>query len=154
MSLEHIQKTFRLSDSEETRELIHASPIQEAFRQYLNRYLRSHRAHLEERPEDWKAVDEHIFVARITFRDPESHLQSQCRSRPYDRLPHAALFVMRVMRFLSSTEGARFDGPGVRQEQGCDRDFARCKRGLELLCSLLKQHADRVGRSEEERKAV
>ncbi|KAK6209002.1 hypothetical protein LQW54_006750 [Pestalotiopsis sp. IQ-011] len=142
--LEQIQKTFKLPSLSETRDLVRAGPIQDAFRQYLNRYLCSHRSHLDP-PEDWQAIDAHIFAARITFRDPEAHIADQCGRRPYERLPHAALFVLRVMRFLASDGGARFDGPSVRWEQKGDRDFARCKRGLELLGFLVRQHALRAG---------
>ncbi|KAK9776259.1 hypothetical protein SCAR479_07165 [Seiridium cardinale] len=137
-TLEDIQNMFRLPSPAEARELIHAEPIQHAFRQYLNRYMRSATTQ-PELLDDWKTVDDYLYTTKIEHKNSEQYMDEQCIRRPYDRLPHVALFVAKVMIFLKS-EGRCFDSASVRWEQESDRDFGRCKRAVALLRFFLRRY--------------
>ncbi|KAM0812140.1 hypothetical protein AB5N19_14457 [Seiridium cardinale] len=137
-TLEDIQNMFRLPSPAEARELIHAEPIQHAFRQYLNIYMRSATTQ-PELIDDWKTVDDYLYTTKIEHKNSEHYMDEQCIRRPYDRLPHVALFVAKVMIFLKS-EGRCFDSASVRWEQEGDRDYGRCKRAVALLRFFLQQY--------------
>jgi hypothetical protein len=136
-TFEDLQNSLNLAEESYARQLVKAKPVEEAFRQYHNRYLKS-KATSPEKLEDWKLVDAYIYEARLRSKTPEIYMQCVCRSEPYNGLPHIALFVWRVMQFLKSEEGKRFDRPSTSVKMEFDRDFERCQRIVSLLGFLLK----------------
>ncbi|KAH6638676.1 hypothetical protein BKA67DRAFT_697388 [Truncatella angustata] len=138
-ALEGLRKSFKLPAIEGAIALITAESVQDAFRQYLNRCLKSTSlSALAQQLPDWMTVDQYIYAARRDHRNPERYIEKQCLRQPYESFPNAALFIFRFMRFLKSS-GRQFDGPELKWEQTYDRDFSRCKRGLVLLDFLLQQ---------------
>jgi hypothetical protein len=74
----------------------------------------------------------------------ENYLASICRDKPYELMPHVAMFALRVGAFLMSEKGARFDvGKGAGEGSvskgglGGEREFDRALRIMKILGFLV-----------------
>ncbi|KAH8201692.1 hypothetical protein TruAng_004130 [Truncatella angustata] len=124
-ALEGLRKSFKLPAIEGAIALITAESVQDAFRQYLNRCLKSTSlSALAQQLPDWMTVDQYIYAARRDHRNPERYIEKQCLRQPYESFPNAALFIFRFMRFLKSS-GRQFDGPELKWEQTRPKNVAQ-----------------------------
>ncbi|KAF2968465.1 hypothetical protein GQX73_g5093 [Xylaria multiplex] len=159
-SVAHLTKCLRLPGEAETEALLSTDQIREAFRVYRNRCLVSGRFKAAQLP-DWKDVDAYTYELRLSseFRRwareakarssaqaktaatvcPGPYLAKLCRSKPYVLMPHVAMFVLGVDKFLQSPEGCGFDasrddgkGSLSRRESQFDR-YARIMKILQFL---------------------
>ncbi|KAI1769134.1 hypothetical protein GGR53DRAFT_474598 [Hypoxylon sp. FL1150] len=151
-TIEHLQKALRLPTQADAEALVKALPVEEAFRMYANRCLSAGSASEEALP-DWKDVDAYLLEERMRKRVRLlGHLQTledvvakEAFDRPYDRVRHASLFALRVMTFLKSDEGERYDvlpeKPRIKMAQ--DLAFDRAVRIMALLGYLVHRGRER-----------
>ncbi|KAI0539367.1 hypothetical protein GGR58DRAFT_464753 [Xylaria digitata] len=162
-SIAYLTKCLRLLGEAETSALLNTDQIREAFRVYRNRCLVSGRYKAALLP-DWKDVDAYTYELRLSpeFRRsvreaktrsgamtqaklaaatcPGPYLTKLCRSKPYVLMPHIAMFVVRVDKFLQSPEGRGFD---ARKDDGKgslgwrESQFDRYARIMKILQFLV-----------------
>ncbi|KAI1388575.1 uncharacterized protein F4822DRAFT_250564 [Hypoxylon trugodes] len=145
MTIQELQIALRLRTISDAEELIKADPIKEAFRMYMNRCFSA--ASITRSLPNWKEVDEYIYWKQlhIGLRTTGALLRQvvakDCHDNPYELIPHVGMFALRVMDFIKTPEGARFDVPLdatriMRQEEIY---FDRCRRLTTLLGFLVNQ---------------
>ncbi|KAI1506761.1 hypothetical protein F5X99DRAFT_423380 [Biscogniauxia marginata] len=153
-TLEELRTSLRLGSSSEAEALLRAWPVKEAFHSFVNRCLSSRGP--EPRPiPDWKVVDGYLHEKRLDAdvrkgkkkkegegEALEERVAGECLQRPYEPLPHVAMFVLRMARFMDTEEGGRFDVGPRRLVKKPGREFDRCVRATQLLGFLLKRHRE------------
>ncbi|KAI8630737.1 hypothetical protein F5Y19DRAFT_32930 [Xylariaceae sp. FL1651] len=161
VSLLDLQKSLRLADVDTTQVLLKSEQVKDAFRLYRNRCLVSGSTKADQLP-SWMIVDEYLYELQLSpefrqyMREPskanketktqmntiDNYLVEICRAKPYELVPHVAMFVLRVSRFFESPEGSKYDVVKQSGRQGyrpskipekSERDFDRCSRIMEIL---------------------
>ncbi|KAI0901361.1 hypothetical protein F4806DRAFT_451994 [Annulohypoxylon nitens] len=142
-TLQELQTALRLTSKNVAGELIKAFPVTEAYRKYANRCLSS--GYTNKSLPDWKDVDEYIYDLRA-LRPPRGKplretVKWHCNNKPFELLPHAALFSLRIVEFFMSEKGARFNVclQSHKARFPVDRNFDLCKRIMNLLGFLVNQ---------------
>ncbi|XXG97445.1 hypothetical protein Hte_003746 [Hypoxylon texense] len=144
-TIEQLQTTLRLKTKADAEALVRSGPVADAFLKYINRCL-SAGASKQLLP-DWKEVDEYLLEkrllrrVRIVGKTVEEVVTKETVQKPYDLVPHAALFALRIMTFLKSDKGEKYD---VIMEESkimyqADLSFDRCRRITALLGFLVHQ---------------
>ncbi|KAI1139906.1 hypothetical protein F5Y05DRAFT_335536 [Hypoxylon sp. FL0543] len=152
-TIEELRDALRLKETREAEALVNFDPVKEAFRKYMNRCL-SASSTTKQLP-DWKDVDEYLLERRMSRQarevgvELEKIVDEDCKNRPYELLPHASLFALRIMTFLKSKEGEVYDISLEDHAAGRweDVQFDRCVRIMALLGFLVNQ--DRMKKAEE-----
>ncbi|KAI0112775.1 hypothetical protein F4776DRAFT_667131 [Hypoxylon sp. NC0597] len=147
-TIDQLQASLRLQDKSKAEALIKAHPVREAFRKYMNRCLSA--GSTKKQLPDWKEVDAYLLekrmprTGRVAGKVLEDIVAEDCVNKPYDLLPHASMFALRIMTFLKSEEGEAYD---IRLEDHAvrrhgDIQFDRCKRIMKLLGFLVNQNLE------------
>ncbi|KAI1091180.1 hypothetical protein F5B19DRAFT_287225 [Rostrohypoxylon terebratum] len=147
---QELQIALRLDNENSARELINAFPVTEAYRKYANRCLSS--GYTNKSLPDWKDVDEYIYDLRAS-RAPGGKplrevVKEHCKNKPFELLPHATLFSLRIVEFFRSEKGIRFNMPlrSHKAQFPLDRNFDLCKRTMILLGFMVNQSRERKER--------
>lgn len=153
-TIEELQAALRLGSKSDAEALIKADPVTEAARMYLNRCLSS--GSTRKQLPDWKHVD--IYLQNKRMKVPvrgtlEQEVAKDCTDKPYELLPHAGMFALRMMDFLISEKGEMYDIPLETDKIRYPRDvqFDRCIRIMDLLGFLVNQNRE-MKREREEKK--
>ncbi|KAK6955677.1 hypothetical protein Daesc_003320 [Daldinia eschscholtzii] len=145
-TVKDLQVALRLKSYRYAEALVKVDDVREAFRLYMNRCLAAAGSLTRELP-DWKEVDGYLQQLRLSFvvRSGQKTLREvvdeDCASKPYDLVPHVSMFALRIMDFLRTAEGSRYDvglSPEVARHPD-DVQFDRCIRILHLLGFLVNQ---------------
>ncbi|KAL7624606.1 hypothetical protein AAE478_006173 [Parahypoxylon ruwenzoriense] len=141
-TIRELQGALRLGKAD-AEALVKSEAVREAFRQYMNRCLSSGSA--TKKLPDWKEVDDYLHDKRISTRvrrgvkSVEAAVADDCFEQPYELLPHASLFALRVMKFLKSSKGKAYDvdpdESAVMRWQ--EVEFDLCVRVMNLLAFLV-----------------
>ncbi|KAI1780751.1 hypothetical protein F4818DRAFT_435948 [Hypoxylon cercidicola] len=151
-TIEQLQNTLRLKAKADAEALVKADHVTEAFRMYSNRCLSANSMKLL--LPDWKDVDEYLMDKRTSRqvrymgKTLEGAVTKECFDKPYGLVPHASLFALRIMTFLKSDKGEKYDIilEDRRIKHNSDLSFDRCKRIMALLGFLVHQGRERMRR--------
>ncbi|KAI4866551.1 hypothetical protein F4820DRAFT_245869 [Hypoxylon rubiginosum] len=144
-TIEQLQNTLRLKTKADAEALVRTGPVADAFLMYLNRCLSS--SAIKQQLPDWKDIDEYLTEKRllrqkrIVGKTIEEVVTKESVDKPYDLVSHAALFALRIMTFLKSDKGEKYDASleEHRIKHDADLSFDRCKRIMALLGFLVHQ---------------
>ncbi|KAI1106383.1 hypothetical protein F4804DRAFT_41600 [Jackrogersella minutella] len=147
-TIEDLQAVLRLKNKNNTEALVRADPVKEAFRKYSNRCLSS--GSTRKQLPDWKDVDEYLLDMRMSHqvrrmgKTLKEVVSQDCMDKPYELLPHASMFALRIMVFLKSEKGEQYDigleKHAIRYSE--DVSFDRCIRIMSLLGFLVNQNRE------------
>ncbi|KAI0880102.1 uncharacterized protein GGS22DRAFT_99835 [Annulohypoxylon maeteangense] len=148
-TIEQLQAALRLKDKSSAEALIKANAVTEAFRKYSNRCLSSGST-IKLLP-DWKDVDGYVHdmhmsrAVRRAGKTLKQVVEQDCLAKPYELIPHAAMFALRIMTFLKSKDGEIYDVPlkDNARRSFQDLQFDRCVRIMNLLGFLVNQNRER-----------
>ncbi|KAI1652306.1 uncharacterized protein F4817DRAFT_10336 [Daldinia loculata] len=161
-TVKSLQISLRLKSRRDAEALIEVDEVKEAFRLYMNRCLTA--ASMNRELPDWKNVDDYLqslrtsSVVRNKVKTLKEAVEDECKSAPYELLPHVSMFALRIMSFLTTARGEVFDvildaeiakGPE-------DIQFDRCIRIMHLLGFLVNQDREtrRAREAEKTRQAI
>ncbi|KAI1802356.1 hypothetical protein F4811DRAFT_405510 [Daldinia bambusicola] len=162
-TVKDLQISLRLKSYRNAEALVQVDDVREAARLFMNRCLGVAGSLTTELP-DWKDIDSYLQYVRLSFAVRRAQktlaeaVDEDCKAKPYDLMPHAALFCLRIMDFLKTPEGAaydvRLDPLVVRRPE--DVQFDRCIRILHLLGFFVNQHREtrRAREAEKIREAI
>ncbi|OTA98798.1 hypothetical protein M426DRAFT_17069 [Hypoxylon sp. CI-4A] len=147
-TIDQLQRELRLKDRLQAQSLVRADAVKEAFRKYMNRCLSA--ISITKQLPDWKDVDEYLQEkrtsphVRIMGRRVEELVERDCIDSPYELLYHASLFALRIMTFLRSKTGEKYDISQNHRsiKHNTDLKFDRCVRIMNLLGFLVNQHRE------------
>ncbi|KAI2467465.1 hypothetical protein F4781DRAFT_308916 [Annulohypoxylon bovei var. microspora] len=150
-TIEALRSALRLKDKNSIEALVTATPVTEAFRKYSNRCLSS--GSTTKLLPDWKDVDEYLHDKRMSRglrrkgKTLEEAVDQDCVDKPYELVPHASMFALRIMTFLKSERGEAYDisleDHAIKHSE--DPQFDRCVRIMHLLGFLVNQNRERRG---------
>ncbi|KAI1471696.1 uncharacterized protein F4812DRAFT_188921 [Daldinia caldariorum] len=162
-TVKDLQISLRLKSYRNAEALVQVHDVKEAARIFMNRCLGAAGSLTKELP-DWKDVDNYMQHVRLSFAVRRAQktlaqaVDEDCKVKPYDLMPHTALFCLRIMDFLRTAEGGAYDvclDPLVVRRRE-DVQFDRCIRILHLLGFFVNQHREtkRAREAEKIREAI
>ncbi|KAI0851944.1 hypothetical protein F5Y00DRAFT_203841 [Daldinia vernicosa] len=161
-TVKSLQISLRLKTQRDAEALLEVDEVKEAFRLYMNRCLSA--ASMTRELPDWKHVDDYLqnlrtsSVVRSKAKTLREAVEDECKSAPYELLPHVSMFALRIMSFLVTARGEAFDVnlDAEIAKSPEDIQFDRCIRIMHLLGFLVTRdrEARRAREAEKTRQAI
>ncbi|KAI1653661.1 hypothetical protein F4813DRAFT_247310 [Daldinia decipiens] len=161
-TVKSLQISLRLKTHRDAEALIEVDEVKEAFRLYMNRCLVA-TSMTKELP-NWKDVDDYLqnlrtsSAVRNKAKTLREAVEEECKSAPYELLPHVSMFALRMMSFLITARGEVYDInlDAEIAKSPEDVQFDRCIRIMHLLGFLVNHDREmrRAREAEKTRQAI